>query len=129
LLLPSEMGIVGIVASVMVGAVGTVVVGIITGMVWGKDDHSMEVAWVTIGMVMVGTATGTLAEVVELIGGRLGARLRVLSLGCVELSLIDTERTLPVLAFFDIWPTESLCHLACIDNISENSLFTSASGR
>ena len=56
-------------------------------------------------------------------------KLRVLSLGCVELSSIDTERTLPVLAFFDIWPTESLRCLACIDDISENSLFTSASGR
>ena len=72
-------------------------------MVWGRMTTGMEVAWVTIGMVIVGTATGTLAKVVELIGGRLGARLRVLSLGCVELSSIDTERTLPVLALFDTY--------------------------
>ena len=37
LLLPSEMGIMGIIAGVMVGAVDTVVVGIVAGM--GKNDH------------------------------------------------------------------------------------------
>ena len=125
-MLPSETRIVGVVAGgVMVGAVGTVVVGIVAGM-GGRVTTGMEVGWVAIGMVMVDTAAGTLAEVVESIGGRLGAGS---SVGCVELSSFDTERTLPVLAFFDIWPTESLRRLACIDDVSENSLFTSTSGR
>jgi hypothetical protein len=66
---------------------------------------------------------------VESIGGRLGVGLRAPSVGCVELSSIDTEGTLPVLAFFDIWPTESLRRLVCIDDMSEDSLFTGTSCR
>ena len=87
-------------------------------------------------MVMVGTAAGTvveeggmLTEVVELMGGRLGVGLRAPSVGYVELSSIDTEGTFSVLAFFDIWPTDSLHHLVCIDDVSEDSLFTSMSCR
>ena len=70
-----------------------------------------------------------LTEVVESMGGRLGVGLRAPLVGYVELLLIDTEGTFSVLAFFDIWPSDSLCHLVCIDNTSEDSLFTSTSCR
>lgn len=120
----------GIVAGgVTVGTVGTMLVGTVAGMEGGGMTTGTEVAWVVAGMVMAGTAADTLAEVAGSIRGRLGAGLRASSMGCVGLSLFDTERTLPVLAFFDIWPTESLRHLVCVDDPSENSLFTSTSGR
>jgi len=125
----------GIVAGgVMVGAVGTVAVGMVAGMMGGGMGGGMATGMevcVAARMVMVGTVAGTvaeeggmLAEVVESIGGRLGVGLRAPSVGYVELSSIDTEGTLPVLAFFDIWPTESLRRLVCIDDVSEDSLFT-----
>ena len=120
----------GIIAGgVTVGTVGTMLVGIVAGMEGGGMTTGTEVAWVVAGMVMAGTAADTLAEVAGSIGGRLGAGLRASSMGCVGLSLFGTERTLPVLAFFDIWPTESLRRLVCVDDPSENSLFTSTSGR
>ena len=136
LLLLSEMAIVVIIAGgVMVGAVGTVAVGIVIGMVGGGMATDMEVS-IAACTVMVGTVAGTvveeegmLAKVVESIGGRLGVGLRAPLVRCVELLSMDTEGTVPVLAFLDIWPTESLHRLVCIDDVSEDSLFTSTSCR
>ena len=74
----------------MVDAVGMVAVGIVVGMVGRGMATGMEVR-IAAHIVMVGTVAvtvaeeeGMVAEIVELIGGRLGVGLRVPSVGCVE---------------------------------------------
>jgi hypothetical protein len=100
LLLASEMAIVGMIAGrEMVGAVGTVAVGMVAGMVEGGMAAGMVEGGMAAGMavgiaacmVMAGIGTvveeGMLsaeADVVGSIGGRLGVGLRAPSVGYVE---------------------------------------------
>ena len=136
LLSASEMAIVGMITGrEVVGAVSTVAVGMVAGMVVGGMGAGMAVG-IAACMVMAGIVVGTVveegmhsaeADVVGLIGGRLGVGLRAPSVGYVECSSIDPEGTLPVLAFFDVWPTDSLRRLVCNDDMSEDSLFTGTS--
>ena len=73
------------------------------------------------------TEEGDILAGVMMLPGSIGGKLVMLLITLLEGAesiVIGVGETFPFFAHFEMWPTESLCHLLCVNEGSEDSDFT-----